>query len=92
MDFLTNNLGLLAGGTSAGIALWLLTRIPNEKIYSTVEKCGFALGSLLTLRLSKMRWSRDIWASTVEPWIIDAFDNIVGAFTQGVISGLKSDD
>ena len=29
MDFLTNNLTLLAGGTSAGLALWLLKRIPN---------------------------------------------------------------
>ena len=33
MDFITNNLGLLAGGTSAGIVLWLLKRIPNEEPY-----------------------------------------------------------
>ena len=33
MDFLTNNLGLLVGGTTASFTLWLLKRIPNEDLY-----------------------------------------------------------
>ena len=31
MEFLTNNLTLLASGGSAGIALWLLKKIPKKE-------------------------------------------------------------
>ena len=38
MEFLTNNLTLLAGGTTGGLVLWLLKRIPNDKIYDFIER------------------------------------------------------
>ena len=44
MEFLTNNITLLAGGTTAGLVLWLLKKIPNDKIYITVESCAYGLG------------------------------------------------
>ena len=92
MEFIINNLTLLAGGTSAGIALWLLKRIPNDKIYDTVENCAFGLGSLLTLRLSKMKWTKELWNITIEPYFVDLIDNTIGAFVNGFINGLRSDD
>ena len=92
MEFIMNNLTLLAGGTSAGIVLWLLKRKPNDKIYDVVENASFALGSLLTLRLSKMKWTKDLWNATIEPYFVDLIDNTVGAFVQGFINGLRSDD
>ena len=92
MEFLTNNFTLLAGGTTAGLVLWLLKKIPNNKIYDTVENCSFTLGSLLTLRLSKMKWTKDLWNATIEPWFVDLIDNTIGAFVQGFINGLRSDD
>lgn len=92
MEFLTNNLTLLAGGGSAGIALWLLKKIPNDKLYDFVENASYNLGSLLTLRLSKMKLTRKLWNKTIEPYFVDLVDNTFGAFVQGFISGLRSDD
>ena len=92
MEFLTNNFTLLAGGTSAGLVLWLLKRIPNDKIYDLVENSAHALGSLLTLRLSKWKWTKELWNATIEPYFVDLVDNTLGAFVNGFISGLRSDD
>ena len=92
MDFIINNLTLLAGGTSAGLVLWLLKRIPNDKIYDVVENCAFGLGSVLTLRLGSWKWTKDFWGATIEPYFIDLIDNTVGAFVNGFINGLRSDD
>lgn len=91
MDFLTNNLGLFAGGTSAGIALWLLKKIPNEDLYAWVETGAYWAGSVMTLGLGKWKLTKKIWNSTVEPWFIDLVDNTVGAAVEGFIKGLRSD-
>ena len=91
MDFLTNNLTLLAGGTSAGLALWLLKRIPNEDLYSWVETGAYWAGSFMTLGLGKWKLTKKLWNSTVEPWFIDLVDNTVGAAVKGFIEGLRSD-
>ena len=91
MDFLTNNLTLLAGGTSAGLALWLLKKIPNEDLYNWVETGAYWAGSFMTLGLGKWKLTKKIWNSTVEPWFIDLVDNTVGAAVEGFIKGLRSD-
>ena len=91
MEFLTNNFTLLAGGTSAGLVLWLLKRIPNDKIYDLVENSAHALGSLLTLRLSKWKWTKNFWNSTIEPYFIDLIDNLIGGAVRGFIKGLRVD-
>ena len=56
------------------------------------ENVSFALGSLVTLRLSKMRLTKQLWNKTIEPYFVDLIDNTVGAFINGFISGLRSDD
>ena len=91
MDFLTNNLTLLAGGTSAGLALWLLKKIPNEDFYAWEETGAYWAGSVMTLGLGKWKLTKKIWNSTVEPWFIDLVDNTVGAAVEGFIKGLRSD-
>ena len=91
MDFITNNLGLLAGGTSAGIVLWLLKRIPNEDLYSWVNAGSYWAGTAMTLGLSKFKWTRKVWNATIEPYFIDLVDNTVGAAVKGFIEGLRSD-
>ena len=92
MDFITNNLTLLAGGGTAGIALWVLKKIPNEKIYDTVRNVCYTAGSVLTLGLAKWKFSKNIWNQTVEPYFIDLVENTVGAAVTGFIQGLRSDD
>ena len=38
LSFLSGNVGLFAGGGTAGLMLWVLKKVPNEKIYNVVEK------------------------------------------------------
>ena len=91
MDFFTNNITLLAGGTTAGLVLWLLKKIPNKDLYAWVKTGAYWAGTAMTLGLSKFKWTKSLWNSTVEPYFIDLIDNTVGAAVQGFIDGLKSD-
>ena len=91
MDFLTNNLGLLGGGGATAVILFVLKKIPNEKIYSNVEKVFESIGRICTLNLSRWAFTKKYW-SVVEDYLIDLIDNTVGAAVNGLIKGLKSDD
>ena len=91
MEFLTNNLNLFAGGGASAIALWLLKRIPNDDLYSWVETGSYWAGKMITLNLGSWRFSKRIWNSTVEPYLIDLVDNTAGAAVEGFIKGLRSD-
>ena len=85
------NLTLWLGGGSAAISLWVLKKIPNEKIYGLVNGLCFKAGTIVTLGLAKWSWSKKIWNQTVEPYFIDLLQNTVGAAVDGFIKGLKSD-
>ena len=58
MEFLTSNLGLLIGGGSSAVALWVLKAIPNEDIYSWVETGAYCLGTTMTLGLGKWKFTK----------------------------------
>ena len=58
LSFLTGNVGLLAGGGTAGIILWVLKKVPNEKIYNSVEKLFKGLGVTMTLGLRKFKLTK----------------------------------
>ena len=91
MEFFTNNVTLFAGGGASAIALWLLKRIPNDDLYSWVETGAYWAGKMITLNLGSWRFSKRIWNSTVEPYLIDLVDNTAGAAVEGFIKGLRSD-
>tara|TARA_R100000278_G_scaffold111728_1_gene89326 strand:+ start:23 stop:307 length:285 start_codon:yes stop_codon:yes gene_type:complete len=91
LSFITGNMGLLAGGGSAGIVLWVLKKVPNEHICSVVETAFEGLGRAMTLGLSKWKVSKGVWNKTIEPWLIDLIDNLVGGAVRGLITGLRSD-
>jgi hypothetical protein len=91
LSFLTNNIGLIAGGGSAGLVLWVLKKVPNEHLCSIVETTFESLGSAMTLGLGKWKITKKVWNSTIEPWFIDLVDNIVGGAVRGFIKGLRSD-
>ena len=88
MDWLTMTLGL-SGGSAV---LWVLKKIPNEKICAVVEGCFEKLGVLMTLGLSKWSFTAKIWNNTIEPYFIDLLDNVVGGAMRGLTKGLKSDN
>ena len=91
MEFLINNLNLLAGGSASAIALWVLKKIPNEHICGVVETGFESVGKVMTLGLGKWKMTKKLWNSTIEPWFIDLVDNIVGGAVRGFIKGLRSD-
>ena len=91
LDFLSNNAGLLIGGTGGGIVLYVLKKIPNKQICAWVEGICFRLGRFMTLGLSQWKFTKGIWNKTVEPYFIDLVDNFVGGALRGLIRGLRSD-
>ena len=91
MDFLLNNITTIAGVGGGGIVMFILKKIPNDKICSVIETTFESLGRLCTLNLSRWSWSKAHW-SKVEVWLIDAIDNIFGSVVRGLIKGLRSDN
>ena len=88
----TSNSGLLVGGGSAAIVLWVLKKVPNESICNVVETAFESLGKLMTLGLGKWKFSKKIWNNQIEPWFIDLVDNVFGSAVRGFIKGLRSDN
>ena len=91
LGFVSNNTGLIAGGGTAGIVLWVLKKVPNEEIANIVETFFYGCGKALTLGMSKWRYTRQFWNKTIEPWFIDTVDNVVGGAVRGFIRGLRID-
>ena len=91
LGFISNNTGLLAGGGTAGIVLWVLKKVPNDYICEMVETMFYGLGKTMTLGLSKWSMTRDFWNNTIEPWFIDLVDNIIGGALRGFVKGLRVD-
>ena len=91
LSFLTSNVGFVVGGGNAAAVLFVLKKVPNDKIASKVEKIFYLAGSGMTLGLAKWSITKKVWNSTIEPWLVDLIDNIVGSDVKGFINGLRSD-
>ena len=85
-------LGLSLGLSSGGALVWILKKIPNDKICSVVEGMFEKVGVLMTAGLTKWSFTKKIWNKTVEPYFIDLVDNLVGGALRGLIKGLRSDN
>ena len=92
LGFLGNNTGLVVGGGTSAIVLWVLKKIPNEHICSVIETACESLGRVMTSGLNKWSMTKKVWNKTIEPWFIDLVDNIFGSMIRGFIKGLRSDD
>ena len=92
LGMLGENSGLIVGGGSSAIVLWVLKKIPNEHICSIIETSCESVGRLMTLNLSKWKMTKKVWNKTIEPYFIDLFDNIFGSIIRGFIKGLISDN
>jgi len=88
----TGNSGLLVGGGTAGIILFILKKIPNDQLANRVGTSAETCGKVMTLGLGKWSFSRKFWNGTIEPWFIDLVDNTAGACIKGFIKGLRSDN
>ena len=86
------NLTLWLGGGSTAIALWVLKKIPNDKIKSIVFNTFYKLGVVATLGLSKWKLTSKLWNTTIEPYVVDLIDNTFKSAVDGIIKGLRSDN
>jgi len=97
LEYITAKLGMeavqwsIAGVGGIGVA-WALKKIPNATIKAKFGMMMYGLGVASTLGLSKWSWTKNLWNKTIEPWIIDAIDNIIGHGIAEFIRGLRSDD
>ena len=77
--------------TGIGVA-WALKKIPNETIKAKFGGLMYGLGVICTLGLAKFSATKGIWNKVVEPYVIDAIDNIVVGGISKFVEGLRSDN
>ena len=97
MEWLIAKLGVstvqyAAGGIMAVAVAWVLKKIPNNRIKAQVGMICYGMGLSCSLGMSKWKWTKKFWGKTVEPWLIDAIDNIAGHGIKEFIRGLRSDN
>ena len=97
IEFLAAKLGsqaaAYAGAGVAGIgAAWALKRIPNNVLKAKFGNFMYGAGVACTLGLSKFKWTKSVWNKVIEPWIVDAIDNIVAHGIVKFVEGLRSDN
>ena len=92
LNVVSSNTGLIAGGGTAAVVLWVLKKVPNDSICSVIETTFESLRKIITLGMGKWSVTKKVWASTIEPWFIDLVDNVFGSMVRGFIKGLRSDD
>lgn len=80
------------GGLLAVVVAWILKRIPNDVIKAKFGALMYGLGVACTLGLAKWKWSAKIWNKTVEPFVIDAINNIIVNGIREFIRGMQSDN
>ena len=91
LGLVSGNVGLIAGGGTAGIILWGLKKIPNDYICEMIETFFYGLGKAMTLGLSRWKFTKKFWNNTIEPWFVDLIDNVIGGALRGFIKGLRVD-
>ena len=97
MEWLVAKLGVeiaqyAAGGTVAVIVAWGLKKIPNATIKAKFGMLMYGAGVACTLGLAKFKWTKKVWNKTVEPYLVDAIDNIVAHGIKEFVRGLRSDN
>ena len=97
MEWLMAKLGVeavqyAAGGVVPVGVAWALKKIPNKTIKVKFGILMYGTGVACTLGLAKFKWTKKVWNKTIEPWIIDAIDNIVAHGIQEFVRGLRSDN
>ncbi len=92
LELIQSNLGAVAGLSSGVVVAWLLKRIPNDKIQSWVGGIMFNAGVDCSAGMGKWKFTKGIWNKTIEPYFIDAIDNILVNGIASFVKGLRSDN
>ena len=97
MEWLAAKLGVevaqyAAGGAVAVVVAFALKKIPNATIKAKLGVVMYSAGVACTLGLAKFKWTKKVWNKTIEPYIVDAIENIVCHGIQEFVRGLRSDN
>ena len=74
------------------MAAWLIKRIPNDTLKIRFGALMYGLGITVTLGLAHWKYTERIWNKVIEPWVIDAIDNIIVNGITEFIRGMRSDN
>ena len=85
-------IAVAGGGVAVVASTWVLKRIPNATIKAKVGLWMYGLGVTLTLGMAKWKYTKSIWNKVIEPWIIDAVDNILVTGLSKFVEGMRSDN
>tara|TARA_R110002096_G_scaffold186293_2_gene365252 strand:- start:734 stop:1033 length:300 start_codon:yes stop_codon:yes gene_type:complete len=89
----TKQVAVYAGmGVAGAVVAFALKKIPNKTIKAKFGSWMYSLGVLCTLGLGKWKWTKKVWNKTIEPYFIDAIDNIVVTGISKFVDGLRSDN
>lgn len=97
LEFLAAKLGsqaaAYAGAGLIGVVVaWGIKKIPNDVLKAKFGAFMYGAGVACTLGLAKFKWTKSVWNKVVEPWVIDAIDNIVVTGVSMFVEGLRSDN
>jgi hypothetical protein len=79
-------------GVGALVIAYILKRVPNDKIQAAVYKTVYGLFRVVTLNLSKFKYTAPFWEKYIEPWLIDLIDNTLVTATKAAEEALRSDN
>ncbi len=84
-------LAYVGGITATAVTAWVLKKIPNATLKAKFGAFMYGAGVACTLGLAKWKWTKKIWNKTLEPWVIDAIDNVIVTGISKFVDGLRSD-
>ena len=89
----TKKVAVYAGMGVAGVATaFVLKKIPIATIKAKFGSWMYNLGVLCTLGMGKWKWTKNVWNKTIEPYFVDAIDNILVTGIAKFVDGLRSDN
>ena len=89
----TKQVAVYAGvGVAGVVAAFVLKKIPNKTIKAKFGSWMYNLGVLCTLGLGKWKWTKAVWNKSIEPYFVDAIDNILVTGIAKFVEGLRSDN
>lgn len=96
-SFIVNNVWTIIGVSGAGALLGLaLKKVLTDNVMSAIGHksylFGYGLGVFITGGLAKWKYTKGVWNSIVEPYVLVFFRVILHNLEDGIISGLESDN
>ena len=89
----TKQVAVYAGmGVAGVVTAFVLKKIPNKTIKAKFGSWMYNLGVLCTLGLGKWKWTKAVWNKSIEPYFVDAIDNILVTGIAKFVEGLRSDN